>query len=112
MNDEYATLQEVRKLRVSIRDRQQNGALGALDQELAALEGVGGGRGRGGESSASLTRLNGELAQILEIIDGSERAPTTQAAAAAAELTRSTAEALAKWKALKEESRRAGLALP
>jgi photosystem II stability/assembly factor-like uncharacterized protein len=126
MNDEYAALQEVRKLRASIRDRQ--GTLDALDQKLAALEGVGGGRrggapagegaagsgrrGGGDDASASLTRLNGELAQILEIVDGSERAPTTQATAAAAELTRSTAETLAKWKVLKEEAKRAGLALP
>jgi hypothetical protein len=125
MNDEYAALQEVRKLRASIRDRQQGSTLDPLDQRLAALEGVGGGRrgggappaegaaGRGrGAAGTSLARLNGEIAQILEIIDGSDRAPTTEAAAAVAELRRSTAEALVKWKALREEARQAGFPLP
>jgi hypothetical protein len=116
MNDEYAALQEIRKLREIIRERRARGSSSmpdTLDQKLADLEGVGGGR-RGGrvDASVNLTRLNGELAQILGVIDGSDRAPTTQAVAAVTELRKSTDEVLAQWKALKEEARQAGVALP
>jgi hypothetical protein len=113
MNDEYAALGEVRTARAAIHDRQPRGSLDELDQKLAEMEGGASGRrsGRGG-SGMDLTRLNGELAQLLGIIDGSDRAPTSQAAAAAAGLTKSTSEVLAKWKALKVELKQAGVTLP
>jgi len=103
MNDEFATLEEIRKARASLK-----GGNNALDQKLAALEGGGGGRrGRGGASGNNLTSLNGQLAQILALIDGTDRPPTTQMTATAARLQKSTADLLAQWKALKPETKKA-----
>ncbi len=132
MNDEYAALQEIGKLRTAIRERRgTSGApdpkVDALDQKLAALEGGSGGpRGGGGGptpenarggrgrdvAAVTLTQLNGQLAQILDVLDSSDRAPTTQAIAAAEALKKSADEILAKWKAVKLEAQQAGITLP
>ena len=73
MNDDYAALEQVRKLREQLREKQgqTEGALTdaivALDARLAALAGAGGGRGgRGnaGGAAESLARLNGELRPV------------------------------------------------
>jgi photosystem II stability/assembly factor-like uncharacterized protein len=45
-----------------------------------------------------LERLNGELARVMELIEGTDRAPTTQMAAVAGTLKKSADEALAKWR--------------
>jgi photosystem II stability/assembly factor-like uncharacterized protein len=119
MNDDYAALQEAGKLRTAIRERRPTGASGAsdqkldaLDQKIAALEGSGGRRGGRVESGVTLLRLNGELAQILDVLDSSDRAPTTQTVAAAEALKKSADEVLAKWKAMKLEAQQAGITLP
>ncbi len=120
INDDYAALQEVGKLRTAIRERRANGASGAsdqkldaLDQKLAALEGSGGGR-RGGRAASGVTliRLNGELAQLLDVLDSSDRTPTTQMVSAAEALKKSTDDVLAKWKAVKLEAQQAGITPP
>ncbi len=95
VNESYAAIQEIRKLRAEHRGD-------ALDRKLAALEGSGGGRGRGAaQDGESFSRLNGELTQILGILEDSDQPPTMQAAAAVAELRKSLDTQLAKWKALK-----------
>ena len=105
MNADYAALQEVRALRAQLKDRQakDNGsvavAIAALDRKAAALEG-------------DFTRLNGELASILEILEESDQTPTTQAAAAVAGLRKSLDTQLAQWRALKTESQKATLVPP
>ena len=96
MNDDFAALQEVRALRVQIKDRQAKATaatadtITALDQKGAALEG-------------DFTRLNGELASILEVLEESDQTPTSQAAAAVANLRKALDVALARWKSLKAE---------
>jgi hypothetical protein len=42
-------------------------------------------------------RLNGELAGILDTVEGADMDPTTQVVAAAADLERSLASVLARW---------------
>src|ERR1043166_4427841 len=100
MNEDYAALQELRKVRAQLRERRQKAGSGgladkiaALDQKAAALEDAG--------SSESLPRLNGELSSILGILQGSDSTPTAQAAKAVTELRKALDTQLAKWKALK-----------
>jgi photosystem II stability/assembly factor-like uncharacterized protein len=78
MNDEFVALEELRKSRASIQDAV---AADKLEKELS--------------------RLNGDLAHLLGVIDGTDRAPTTQAVTAASHLKQSTEKALAEWKRLK-----------
>ncbi len=97
INEDYAAIQEIRQMRAQHRADQD------LDRKLAALEGAGGGRGRGAAASdgQSLSRLNGELTQILGLLEDSDQTPTTQISAALADLRKALDAALAKWKELK-----------
>src|SRR3979411_1330524 len=85
LHQDYEALQEVRALRAKLKDRNPD-----AEKQAAALEGVGGGRipgaRRGGD--ASLTSLNGELASVLSVVEGSDTIPTSQAVAAVGELER------------------------
>jgi hypothetical protein len=107
MNEDYAAIEQIRKIRAELSKKRENGAAVAngiadLDKELAALEGTGGGRGRGSaEAGDSLSRLNGRLAEILEIVAESDQTPTAQATAAVAALRKSLDAQLAKWSAVK-----------
>jgi photosystem II stability/assembly factor-like uncharacterized protein len=104
MNDDYAALEEVRKFRAQLRDRRTNDASDALDRKLSAIEGAGGGRGgRGAAEGPSLARLNGELSQILELLEDSDQTPTTQAASAVDELCKMLDALLAQWKTIKSQ---------
>ncbi len=67
--------------------RQQAGA-GARSDSLAAL-------------MRDLTRLNGQLAGTLQLVEGADAAPTTQAAQGAAALERALAEMEARLAALR-----------
>jgi photosystem II stability/assembly factor-like uncharacterized protein len=71
-NETFAALEGLRKLPTA-------DALAAQDREL--------------------TRLNGELARVSEVIEATDRAPTAAANEAAATLKKSADAALAKWKA-------------
>ena len=55
----------------------------ARAQELEALIGGGGGFFGGGGGAPSLTRLSGNLTQLLDTVDGADYAPTTQVRRAA-----------------------------
>jgi hypothetical protein len=48
-------------------------------------------------AAENLVRLNGELAGILDAVEGADMDPTTQVVAAAADLERSLASVLAQW---------------
>ncbi len=94
----FTALQEVKAARAKSPGAE-------LDQKLAALEGGGGGgrRGpRGGGGEATLSGLNGDLTSVFELIESSDSTPTTQAAAAVAELERSHNALLARWQELKK----------
>ncbi len=103
MNDaisrDFAALGEVRRQRV-LRKAQREGAkaggvadsLVALDSALAAIE-----SGPRTGAAENLVRLNGELAGLLETVEGADMDPTTQLVSAAADLERSLASVLAQW---------------
>jgi len=73
-------------------------AVGALDQELAGLEGGGGGFGPGaGGPRDSLGRLNRELGGLFDLVQAVDAAPTTQALAAVAGRRQALEAVLARW---------------
>jgi photosystem II stability/assembly factor-like uncharacterized protein len=101
MRRDYAALRAVRGVRAQIRALREGvitgplaDTVGALDQRLAALE--------SGERAPAptLTRVSGELAGLLDLIDGVDAAPTTQAARAVATLEARLAGLLARWAAI------------
>ena len=59
--------------------------------------------GRGGRGSLSLTSLNNSLGALYNILQEDDRAPTTQAVAAAGALRRQLDTLLGQWRDLKTE---------
>ncbi|MBZ5538577.1 MAG: glycoside hydrolase, partial [Acidobacteriia bacterium] len=110
LDRDYKALQEVKKLRTQLKElRGRPGTeklaepIAALDKKAAALEGgsrESDGPGIGGGGEDNLTRLNGELGTLFEIIDSADAPPTTQAAASVAELQKTLTSLLARWKEL------------
>ena len=105
-------LDDMRSFEAQLRQRGERGGAGAdaitrLEQEAVALAGTGsggrGGGGRGGRGSLSLTTLNSSLESLYNILQEDDRAPTTQAVAAAGTLQRQLDTLLGKWRALKSE---------
>jgi YVTN family beta-propeller protein len=113
MREVRQTLDQIRKVRAQwkdLRERAGQGpraeALAALDQKAAALEGPPRGpgrRGRGDAGEPSLSRLQGQMAALLELLQGADASPSPQAVAAAAELDRSLSRLRARWKALESQ---------
>jgi hypothetical protein len=114
---------EIRKLRDQLKVLKEKAgqggtaeAIAALDQKAAGIEGAGGGGPRGGGGSG-LSRLAGELLSVMNLVEGADAAPTTQAIAASEALQKSLADALLNWseiknkdvKAINEQLRQSGL---
>jgi hypothetical protein len=98
MGKDYAALQEVRALRPKLKGSD-------LDKEAAAIEGVAGpGFGPRAAGAQSLSRLNGDLAGILESLQGTDAVPLPRAAPAVAELEQSLNALLARWQALRAKA--------
>ena len=103
-----AALREVQASRARLAKRgataaaAEKASLAELEAELAAIEGTGGGRRRRG-SSESLSGLNGKLAALYAVIEGSDAAPTTQAVAAWGELDEALGKVLDRWKEAKKK---------
>ncbi len=102
-----AAVRAMRKELKSARERAAPGTLSAtldsLDAAAAALEsgeGAGTPRAPGARGEQSLTRLNGELVELYGVIEGADAGPTAQAVAAVAELERTLAERVARWREL------------
>jgi photosystem II stability/assembly factor-like uncharacterized protein len=98
---DFAALGELRHQRVLLKIQREGAKAGevadsliALDSALAAIES---GPRTGGGAAENLVRLNGELAGILDTVEGADMDPTTQVVAAAADLERSLASVLARW---------------
>jgi hypothetical protein len=98
MQRDYDALQAVRALRAQIRALREGVITGALADTVAALDRRISGLESGGRET--LTRLNGDLASLLDLIDGVDAAPTTQAAQAAQMLETKLAQVLARWEAI------------
>ena len=103
MNDaisrDFAALGELRRQRVLLKAQREGAKAGevadslvALDSALAAIE-----SGPRTGAAENLVRLNGELAGILEAVEGADMDPTTQLVGAAADLERSLSSVLAQW---------------
>jgi photosystem II stability/assembly factor-like uncharacterized protein len=115
---------EIRKLRDQLKALKEKAgqgttaeAIAALDQKAAAIEGAAGGFGPRGGGGSGLARLASELLSIMNLVEGADAAPTTQAVAASEALQKSLADALSSWseiknkdvKSLNEQLRQAGL---
>ena len=114
---------EIRKLRDQLKALKEKAgqgtaaeAIAALDQKAAAIEGGGGFGPRGGGGSG-LARLASELLSVMNLVEGADAKPTTQAVAASDALQKSLADALSSWseiknkdvKSINEQLRQAGL---
>jgi photosystem II stability/assembly factor-like uncharacterized protein len=115
---------EIRKLRDQLKALKEKAgqgttteAIAALDQKASAIEGAAGGFGPRGGGGSGLARLASELLSVMNLVEGADAAPTTQAAAASDALQKSLTDALSSWseikskdvKSLNEQLRQAGL---
>lgn len=108
-------IEQIRKIRTqlrSLRDRAGQGPLAegtaALERKAGALEGAGGGGFRGGggggaSGEPTLSRMSGELSGLMNLVEGADVAPTTQAVAASEQAQRSLVQVLARWSELKDK---------
>ncbi|HVT59539.1 MAG TPA: glycoside hydrolase [Thermoanaerobaculia bacterium] len=97
--DQFAHLQKViAALDAKAQELLEGGTEGG---RRAAGTGGGGGGGRSAAGEMGLARLNDELSHLLEIVEGSDAAPTTQAEAGAADLERRVARLGERWSALR-----------
>ncbi len=111
MHEDFTALEEVKSLRRQLAPLKERAgkrsppagtAIEALDGKAAALEGSSerffpGARARGG---ASLSRVNGDLATLLEVIEGADAKPTA-AVAAFEEVRKTLSSQLAHWNEVK-----------
>jgi hypothetical protein len=103
MNDaisrDFTALGEVRRQRALLKAQRQGAKAGEVADSLVALDTALGAIESGPRTGTaqSLVRLNGELAGVLDAVEGADMDPTTQTVAAAADLERSLAAVLAQW---------------
>jgi hypothetical protein len=111
---------QVKEVREKVKDAALAEALAELDRKAAALEGTARRRGEqppAGPGEPGLLRLSGELLRLLDVLQGADATPTTQAAAAVEETHRALSELRERWdglrgkdvKALNERLRQADL---
>ena len=113
LNKVHDALEQVHKVRSQLKElsgRAQGpiaDAIKSLDAKAASLEGPGGGpRGagrRGGSGELSLSRVHGELLELMGVVEGADVTPTTQAVAASKEVQQKLSQALARWTELKDK---------
>jgi photosystem II stability/assembly factor-like uncharacterized protein len=115
---------EIRKLRDQLRALKEKAgqgtvgsAIAALDQKAAGIEGAAGGAGPRGGGGSGLARLASDFLSVMNLVEGADATPTTQAVAASEVLQKSLTEALSSWsdiknkdvKSINEQLRQAGL---
>jgi hypothetical protein len=103
MNDaisrDFAALAQVRERRGLLRAQRERAKAGEIADSLAALDSLLlsiESEPRGG-TAENLVTLNGELAGILDTVEGADAEPTTQVVRAAADLERALAAVLTQW---------------
>ncbi|MFL5339702.1 MAG: VPS10 domain-containing protein [Gemmataceae bacterium] len=99
-------LAELRKLRARLKDTPGDAAK-ELDNKLAALEGAprrGRGRRGAGGGEPTLSAIGGELLGLMELLQGADVAPTTQAVAACEHAQKSLKELLNRWQELRNKN--------
>jgi hypothetical protein len=101
---------QVSSLRAQLATARQNAAaadaVSAFEQQLTALAGQGGGGGRGrgggvGGGQPTFASITGDLTTVMNLLEGADVAPTTQALAAAARAEREFAALVSRWDALR-----------
>ena len=112
MNESFEALQQVRALRPQLTDRAGKAkgpladSLSALDQQAAQLEGASQAAFFGvppsGKQPENLSTLNQHFGQLLNVVDSSDAAPTTQASAVYQQLEDALGSLLAQWKKLRD----------
>jgi hypothetical protein len=98
MQRAYDGVQGVRALRAQTRALREGVITGPLADTVAALDRQLAGIESGGRET--LTRYAGDLAGLLDLIDGVDAAPTTQAAQAVEMLETKLSQVLARWEAI------------
>jgi hypothetical protein len=112
MNDaisrDFAALSEVRRQRRLLKTQREGAKAGEVADSLVALDTMLGTIESGARTGAAenLVRLNGELAGILDAVEGADMDPTTQVVASATALERSLASVLAQWSEIQRTSLR------
>jgi photosystem II stability/assembly factor-like uncharacterized protein len=118
MGQSFRALEEVKKLQEQLKKIQQGtgdaappkpiaDAIAALEKKAAPL--LGGSREEqfaaflGGRAVPSLSSFNGQLAQLLGVVDGADAAPTTQAVTVTGEVQQALDKMLARWSELKSQ---------
>ncbi len=99
LSDDYSALGEVTSLRRQLHELRPKAigatasSIDALDKQAEAIE--------SGSGAKSLAGLNGALADLLNVIDGSDNAPTTQAIKAVGDVRTEVEELLNRWNTVK-----------
>jgi hypothetical protein len=109
MNETFEVLQQIKKLRalktlpeyIKVPPALVE-AFAALDKKAAAFEGGAGASGAG-TTTPDFNQLHSSFATLYGVLQQADAAPTTQAAAAAADLQRRLREALPVWNELKRK---------
>ncbi|MDQ6871684.1 MAG: glycoside hydrolase, partial [Gemmatimonadota bacterium] len=96
---DFDALAELRRERALLKIQREGAKAGEVPDSLVALDTMLGTIESGPRTGAAenLVRLNGELAGILDTVEGADMDPTTQVVAAADDLERSLASVLAQW---------------
>jgi photosystem II stability/assembly factor-like uncharacterized protein len=99
MSRDFAALGEVRRQRVLLKTQREGAKAGEVADSLIALDSALANIEAGPRTGAAenLVRLNGELAGILDAVEGADMDPTSQVVAGAVDLERSLASVLTKW---------------
>ncbi len=123
MNASFASLSQVRGVRAQLRDLEHQApkdevadAIHALEQKIAPFEGVAPGFAQATHQD-SFAQLNGQLGQMLGVVDGADAAPTQTAQDTTGDLQRALTALQNQWddikardvSALDDQLRRANL---
>ncbi len=111
IRQDFDALQQVRDLRAQLRALASGPvaqAASELDRKAGALEGSGGfgrggGGGRGAGGDTDFTRLNGELASLLGVLQGADATPTLAAVEGVGLLQRQLDDQLSRWRTLQSQ---------
>jgi photosystem II stability/assembly factor-like uncharacterized protein len=98
-----AVLEQVRSMRKQLHDLKDQGAVAALDQKAAELEGAGPPARRGvPEGPDTLTSVSASLGFLMELLQEADVAPTSQAVAAVAGRRAALGKLIQRWSDLKK----------
>jgi hypothetical protein len=116
MQEDFDALMQVRQVQKQILALEQSSPdalkpkLEEFGRQVTSIDGGGrGGRRRGASEPPTLSTLNGQLARVFEVIQGSDNAPTTQAMAAVAKLEILLQQQLTAWTQLQAQIHAANL---